>query len=75
MATEPSRKFSFASEAWSKIPIKAFGFGNRGKNSIFLRKLANNRYEIREILKSSYSIIVGATTIYNIFKEGIGTQL
>ena len=36
---------------------------------VSLRKLGNNRYEIREILKSSYSIVVGATTIYNIFKK------
>ena len=36
---------------------------------VSLRKLGNNRYEIREILKSNYSIVFGATTIYNIFKK------
>ena len=31
--------------------------------------IGNNRYEIRAILKSSYFIVVGTTTIYNICKK------
>jgi hypothetical protein len=36
---------------------------------VSLRKLGNNRYEIREILKSNYLQIPCATTIYNICKK------
>ena len=36
---------------------------------VSLRKLGNNRYEIREILKSSYLRVPCATTIYNVCKK------
>ena len=36
---------------------------------VSLRKIGNNRYEIREILKSSYLRVPCATTIYNICKR------
>jgi hypothetical protein len=36
---------------------------------VSLRKLCNNRYEIREILKSKYLQFPCATTIYNICKK------